>query len=156
LNYVNGKSLKPEYEAPKINSYPRPSQTSATEPISSSIKANCHCGRVTFVAPPLTVHEVNSCNCSICTRNGFLGVYPERKDVIFHTGYDHLSTYRFGKKRVSHKFCPSCGSSILVDFNGAGPFGLELGINVSIASSEIHALTTGNRFVCSRISIWKS
>lgn len=96
---------------------------------------NCHCGAVTFTfhIPSLEEHDVVECNCSICTCNGYLVVYPERKQVAFHTGYDDLQQYQFGAKRNTHKFCRVCGSSVLIDFNGRTVRGADrLGINVSI------------------------
>ena len=76
--------------------------------------ANCHCGavRLTVNIPSLTDHKVMSCNCSLCTRNGYLNVYAERKDVIFHSGADNLSTYPI-QNMNAHKFCSTCGSSMI-------------------------------------------
>jgi hypothetical protein len=31
-------------------------------------------------------------------------------------GYENLGSYQFNTKTKSHKFCKSCGSSILIDF----------------------------------------
>jgi hypothetical protein len=61
-------------------------------------------------------------------------VYPERKHVTFHTGYDDMHAYEFGGKEMTHKFCPVCGSSVLIDFQGRPGVrggGDRLGINVS-------------------------
>jgi len=115
--YINGKAMKPGYKAPTITSGFDPSITSASGSELTPYNANCHCGAVTYtvLVPSLADHKVTSCNCSICSRNGYLSVYPKRTDVIFHTGYDRLSTYSFGSKTVVHRFCPTCGSSILVD-----------------------------------------
>lgn len=44
-------------------------------------------------------------------------VYPAPREVVFQSGYDTLKDYRFGKKQFDHKFCPDCGSSILIDFH---------------------------------------
>ncbi|KAL0260749.1 hypothetical protein SLS55_004439 [Diplodia seriata] len=83
--------------------------------------AHCHCGRVQFTA---TLSDIRSskvvrCNCSICTRNGYLLVYPKRQDVVFSSGEDELSAYRFGNRKKPHKFCRVCGTSILIDFSEA-------------------------------------
>ncbi|KAI4957330.1 hypothetical protein J4E86_005804 [Alternaria arbusti] len=46
--------------------------------------ASCHCGSVQYsvlLSPPLAQWKVVSCNCSICTRNGYLLVYPERSQL---------------------------------------------------------------------------
>ncbi|MCJ1277220.1 hypothetical protein MMC21_005030 [Puttea exsequens] len=84
-------------------------------------EANCHCGAVKYKIKlgefDLPENQVNSCNCSICTKNGYLLVYPCTEDVVWHEGYDTLKNYRFGKQRFDHKFCSICGSSILIDFH---------------------------------------
>ncbi|KAK4693902.1 hypothetical protein P7C71_g3582, partial [Lecanoromycetidae sp. Uapishka_2] len=53
----------------------------------------------------------------ICTKNGYFLVYPSPDEVVWHSGYQTLKDYRFGKKELDHKFCPNCGSSILIDFH---------------------------------------
>src|ERR1700685_2822720 len=139
LNHIDGKKFKPEYEEPKINSGSDPSSNL------TPYNANCHCGKVTYTVhiPSLAINEVSSCNCSICTRNGYLLVYPPRKEVIFHTGYDHLSSYAFGHKRVSHKFCPTCGNSVMIDLlSMPGPMGPDqLAINVRITDIQMQSIS---------------
>lgn len=56
-----------------------------------------------------------SCNCSICCKNGYLNVYPKRKDLVFVQGEHLIKDYRFGKKQCMHKFCPICGSSLFIE-----------------------------------------
>lgn len=89
---------------------------------------NCHCGAVTFTVriPSLTEQTVTNCNCSICVRNGYHWVFPQREDIVFHTGVDNLSEFRFASKVGVHRFCKTCGSSVSADFGEIG-----LGINVS-------------------------
>lgn len=83
-----------------------------------SYDAKCHCGATTYTVsiPSLEHHEVALCNCSICTTNGYLLVYPDRQDVVFHSGEDQLKTYSFGRHMVDHEFCPTCGSSVFIRF----------------------------------------
>ncbi|KZP24173.1 hypothetical protein FIBSPDRAFT_736188, partial [Athelia psychrophila] len=75
---------------------------------------NCHCGAVHFIVriPELSAHEVGSCNCSICTRNGYLMVYPSPENVEFTIGKENLAEYRFGSGASVHRFCKTCGSSV--------------------------------------------
>ncbi|MCJ1370897.1 hypothetical protein MMC20_002111 [Loxospora ochrophaea] len=82
--------------------------------------ANCHCAAVRYRVkiPSLDEHAINICNCSICTKFGYCLVYPMRDEVIFTQGYDTLKAYRFGRKQKDHLFCPTCGSSLLIDFHG--------------------------------------
>jgi hypothetical protein len=96
----------------------------------------CHCGRIKFqvnFSPRFPEHEVASCNCSICRRNGYLLVYPLREDVITLRGGDEASEYTFNQHKATHKFCPACGSSIWVDFNNHEAKDV-VGINVSSSS----------------------
>ncbi|OAA80232.1 Glutathione-dependent formaldehyde-activating, GFA [Akanthomyces lecanii RCEF 1005] len=90
---------------------------STGEPV--TYKANCHCGRVKFTValPDIRNNKVLSCNCSICTKNGYLLVYPKVENVKFISGEDELKSYRFGTATKPHKFCPECGTSILIDFS---------------------------------------
>lgn len=37
-------------------------------------------------------------------------------NTLSSPGYTNLSEYYFGNKKKAHKFCKSCGSSILIDF----------------------------------------
>jgi len=43
-------------------------------------EANCHCGNVKYKIKLANLehseNQVNSCNCSICTKNGYMLVYP--------------------------------------------------------------------------------
>ncbi|PQE27122.1 glutathione-dependent formaldehyde-activating enzyme protein [Rutstroemia sp. NJR-2017a WRK4] len=82
-------------------------------------EASCHCGAVTFSVTlkfPFPKYPVNSCSCSICSRNGYLLVYPMRSDIKFSPdSASNLSSYRFGSKAHAHKFCKNCGSSMMID-----------------------------------------
>jgi hypothetical protein len=68
----------------------------------------CHCGRVRFRvnADLATIIE---CNCSICTKKGFLHliVTPEHFELL--SGADALTTYRFNTGTAKHTFCTTCG-----------------------------------------------
>ncbi|KAB2570862.1 Centromere protein V [Lasiodiplodia theobromae] len=93
----------------------------SSQPQTQTYHGNCHCGRVKFTATLADIRssKVVRCNCSICTKNGYLLVYPKRKDVVFSSGEDDLSAYRFGNQKKPHKFCRVCGTSILIDFSEA-------------------------------------
>jgi hypothetical protein len=49
------------------------------------------------------------CNCSVCTKKGFLHliVAPERFELL--TGADELTTYQFNTNTAKHTFCRTCG-----------------------------------------------
>jgi len=83
--------------------------------------ASCHCGksRFTITIPSLDTTTVTSCNCSICQINGYLNVYPLRKNVSFQSPYEELGSYVFASQTRVHKFCRICGTSLLIDFGRA-------------------------------------
>lgn len=84
-------------------------------PKSQTYEGGCHCGKVSYtvkLSPPLTEMPVTRCNCSICTINGQLMVYPLESQITWHSGRDGLTGYSFGPARVIHSFCPVCGTSI--------------------------------------------
>lgn len=61
--------------------------TSDSEP--TTYKANCHCGAVRYevtLKDPFPKYPINKCSCTICTKNGYLLVYPTRSDVVFTRG----------------------------------------------------------------------
>lgn len=100
-------------------------------------RASCHCATVQYtvlLSPPLPEWKVISCNCSICTRNGYLLVYPSRNQLRIQSGEDFLRDYSFGVKKLLHKFCGRCGSAVFFDPRmeefGEAPPDL-LGVNVS-------------------------
>ena len=68
----------------------------------------CHCGRVRFEVDgaPSAVVE---CNCSVCTRKGYLHWIVPRDAFRLVAGAADLSTYRFGTGVAQHHFCRHCG-----------------------------------------------
>jgi hypothetical protein len=71
-------------------------------------EGSCHCGRVRFrVTTELT--SAVQCNCSICTRKGFLHliVPPESFELV--AGREDLAIYEFNTKTARHQFCRTCG-----------------------------------------------
>jgi hypothetical protein len=71
-------------------------------------EGGCHCGKVRLrVTDDLT--RVSECNCSICSKKGYLHliVPPERFELL--SGRDDLSTYTFNTGTAKHHFCRHCG-----------------------------------------------
>ena len=69
----------------------------------------CHCGRVRFevIAPKrLTVSE---CNCSICSKAGYLHLVVPADRFKLLSGSDTLMTYSFNTHTAKHLFCSVCG-----------------------------------------------
>jgi hypothetical protein len=71
-------------------------------------EGGCHCGRVRFrVSGELA--EATECNCSICTKKGFLHLIVPQGQFELQTGRDDLTTYRFNTGVAQHTFCRYCG-----------------------------------------------
>lgn len=69
---------------------------------------SCHCGNVTWdVEADIT--EVLDCNCSHCSRKGFLLTFVPESQFHLKSGAEHLAEYQFHKKHINHLFCNTCG-----------------------------------------------
>ena len=63
--------------------------------------------------PSLDDYPVSSCNCSLCTRWGYLNQFVWKDDLEIE-GEDQLKEYEFGQKRMTHKFCGTCSTNMFV------------------------------------------
>lgn len=68
----------------------------------------CHCGAVRFRVRP-TQRVAHECNCSICTKKGFLHVIVEAENFELLSGSESLETYTFNTGTAKHHFCRHCG-----------------------------------------------
>lgn len=74
-----------------------------------TFKSSCHCGAVrceVSIAPP---DKAFACNCSICSRGGWLLTFVPSESFRLVSGEQQLTDYQFGKKRIHHLFCRTCG-----------------------------------------------
>jgi hypothetical protein len=56
-----------------------------------------------------TLDRVTECNCSVCTKKGYLHLIVEPEAFELESGGDDLTTYRFGTGVARHTFCRHCG-----------------------------------------------
>ncbi|QBG37357.1 GFA family protein [Litorilituus sediminis] len=70
---------------------------------------SCHCQAVTFSVECPEEIEVEDCNCSICSKVGFLHLIVPKSKFTLLTGEDSLTTYSFNSKVAKHTFCKVCG-----------------------------------------------
>ena len=71
-------------------------------------EGGCHCGAVRFQVI-VDKHEATDCNCSICTKKGFLHLIVPPEKFTLLSGGDVLSTYTFNTGVAKHTFCRICG-----------------------------------------------
>jgi len=70
---------------------------------------SCHCGAVAFEVEAPDPLRVQDCNCSICTKAGFLHlIVPKARFRLLH-GAGELATYTFNTGVAQHTFCRTCG-----------------------------------------------
>jgi hypothetical protein len=73
------------------------------------VRGGCHCGAVEYevmVGRQLLVHE---CNCSICSKSGYIHLIVPAKDFRLISGKGKLSEYLFNTGMARHLFCSQCG-----------------------------------------------
>ncbi len=73
------------------------------------VLGGCHCGAVRFAADVPVNANLLDCNCSICTKAGYLHLNVSHSSFELISGQEHLSTYRFGTSKAEHLFCQTCG-----------------------------------------------
>ena len=80
----------------------------------NTYRGSCHCGAIAFQAEG-KLEQVIECNCSHCSRKGYLLWFLPREKLRLATPEAGMSTYLFNKHVIRHHFCPTCGCA---------PFGL--------------------------------
>jgi hypothetical protein len=69
----------------------------------------CHCGRVRFEITAAAHPKVSDCNCSICSKSGFLHLVVPKSRFKLLSGAQSLTTYTFNTGTAQHLFCVVCG-----------------------------------------------
>jgi len=72
-------------------------------------RGGCHCGRVRFEVTAPAKIEVTDCNCSICSKAGYLHLIVPAERFKLVAGADALSTYTWNTGTAKHRFCSVCG-----------------------------------------------
>ena len=69
----------------------------------------CHCGRVRFEVIAPAALNVSECNCSICSKSGYLHLVVPGDRFTLVSGREVLTTYTFNTETAKHLFCSVCG-----------------------------------------------
>ncbi len=69
----------------------------------------CHCGRVRFEVIAPAKLAVGECNCSICSKSGYLHLLVPADRFRLLSGGDVLTNYSFNTGTAKHLFCSVCG-----------------------------------------------
>ncbi len=93
-------------------------------------KGSCHCGQIKFEAQG-TIDTAMECNCSHCSRKGYLLWFVPRSQFELQSPESALSTYTFNKHVIQHHFCPKCGCA---------PFGFGVANGAETAAINVRCL----------------
>jgi len=69
----------------------------------------CHCGRVRFEVRAPAKIRVSECNCSICSKSGYLHLIVPSGRFKLLSGREVLTSYGFNTHTAKHLFCAVCG-----------------------------------------------
>lgn len=86
-------------------------------------KGGCHCGKVRYRVN-MALDKAISCNCSICSKKGYLLSFVPAAAFVLENGQEALTDYQFNKHVIHHLFCSSCGIESFA--NGEGPDGSKM------------------------------
>ena len=91
-------------------------------------RGSCHCGVVTFeVQAPARV-EVERCNCSICSKSGYLHLIVPASAFKLLSGEESLCEYTFNSGVAKHYFCRRCGIKPFY-VPRSNPDGMDINVN---------------------------
>lgn len=103
-------------------------------------KGSCHCGRILFEVDG-SFSEVKECNCSHCSRKGYLLWFVPREMLRLMSDATEYETYKFNRHVINHHFCKTCGCAPFA--TGKAPSGAETAaINIRcLVGIEIASVT---------------
>ena len=72
-------------------------------------QGGCHCGKVAFEVQAQDEILVHECNCSICSKSGYLHLIVPASRFTLLRGKEYLTEYTFDTHEAKHLFCKVCG-----------------------------------------------
>jgi len=108
-------------------------------------EGSCHCGRVAFDVEG-DPGQVIECNCSHCSRKGYLLWFVPADKFRLRQGQDDLATYQFNKHAIDHKFCTTCGCAPFATGKDPASGAEMVGVNVRCLPEVDHAALDVHRF----------
>ena len=96
-------------------------------------EGGCHCGKVRISVDVPRLCKARRCNCSVCTKTGYIHLIVENTDFHLLRGREELNEYRFNTGTARHLFCRHCGvKSFYV------PRSHPDGISVNLTCLDLH------------------
>ncbi|KAI1651608.1 Mss4-like protein [Daldinia loculata] len=106
---LDDKATPPAWSPPKFDGQEPPAEIEGAK----IYTGGCHCGAVTLALkskPIDSTYEglIMECDCSICTRNAYCWIYPNKPQVTI-VGATGMGYYSFGGGVWRKSFCRTCG-----------------------------------------------
>jgi hypothetical protein len=76
--------------------------------MASELVASCHCGRATITLSRKP-EQVTHCNCSLCTKTGFRGVYFPSDELTIEGEFDSYVRSDLKQAYLANHRCKTCG-----------------------------------------------
>jgi len=110
----------------------------------------CHCRRVAFEVDAPADIEALDCNCSICSKTGFLHLIVPRSRFRLLRGEEELTDYRFNESIARHLFCRHCGiKSYYVP--RSNPDGIDVNVRCLVRRAQLGRSRVGDRASVARV-----
>jgi hypothetical protein len=91
-------------------------------------RGSCHCQLIQFTVSAPPTLEVDRCNCSICSKSGYLHLIVPQSKFELSQGKEYLQTYQFGSMIARHTFCKVCGIKPFY-IPRSNPDGISINVN---------------------------
>ena len=88
----------------------------------------CHCGAVRFQVEAELPWELERCNCSVCSKSGYLHLIVPHQQFSLLQGEENLTTYIFNIGVAKRFFCKTCGIKPFY-VPRSNPDGMDVNVN---------------------------
>lgn len=105
LNFLPNPKLTTQKTEPRPQSKPGTTATMSAENLLKTYRGNCHCGAFVYEVELPEIKAVSTCNCSICSKKGYLWAKPSEIKVV-KGSEDALTAYTFASNTYYHKVSP--------------------------------------------------
>ena len=100
-----------------------------------ALVARCHCGQVTITLPRRP-DEIRQCNCSLCSKTGFLGIYYRPDEVVVAGELDSYVRSDLEEACITNWRCSHCGCA--THWTGLGRYADgRMGVNARMLDSSL-------------------
>jgi hypothetical protein len=102
---------------------------------SEAIVARCHCGQVAITLPALP-DEITQCNCSLCSKTGFMGIYYRPEDVAVTGEVEPYVRSDLDEACLTNWRCSHCGCA--THWTGLGQYAeAKMGVNARMLDAAL-------------------